>query len=148
MCCRSNNDPIKRLLFIAVLGIFVFASYSLPAYFAFMIRTEFGHDQKNSSLSLYNIETDTSELPGSPISPRSDEKEMPAALRSICGAFSSPGTFSLRTRNKTLLQLAERFIISGDKSSPLSVILERSFYRSKNNFAKAFLSVKTTRKLE
>lgn len=148
MCCRSNNDPIKRLLFIAVLGIFVFASYSLPAYFAFMIHTEFGHDQKDSSLFLHHIKTGTAELPDSPLSSRSDEEELPAALRSLCGVFSSPGTFGLRIRNKTLLQLAVRFIISGDKSSPLSVILERSFYRSKNNFAKAFLSVKTTRKLE
>lgn len=148
MFCRSNNGPINKLIFIAVLGIFVFASYSLSASFAFMIRTEIDHEQKNSSISLHHFKTGTAELPGSPASPCSDEEELPSALRSLCGAYSSPGTFNPRTRNKTLLQFAERFLPPDNDSSLLSAILESSFYRSKNDCAKAFLSIKTTRKLE
>lgn len=148
MCCHCNNDPVKKLIFIAVLGIFVFASYSLSASFAFTIHKEFDHDQKNSSQYLHHIQTGIPELPGSQELPGSDGEELPAALRSLCEAFGSPGTFNPRTRNKTLLLFTERFLPSDYGSSPLSAILEISFYKSKDDCAKAFLSAKTTRKLE
>ena len=148
MCCRFYNDRVKRLIIIAVLGIFVFASYSLSASFAFTIHKEFDHDQKNSSQYLCHAQTEMPKLPGSPELPGSEGEGLPVALRSLCVVFSSPGTLNHRTRNKTLLQFAERFLPSDNDSSPLSAILESSFYSSKNYCVKAFLSVKTTRKLE
>lgn len=148
MRCRSNNNPMKKLISVAVLGIFVFASYSVSASFAFVIHTEFYHDQNNSSSPLYHIQIDTHNLPCSPASQRSDEEELPAALRTICEAFNNPGTYNPRTRNKMLFQSAERFLTSDNDSSPLPTILESSFHGSKNICAKAFLSFKTTRKLE
>jgi len=145
---RSVGVFVNKLIFAVVIGIFVFASYSISASLAFMVHSEFDRDQNYSSLPSHFMPTDTQNFPDTPLSPNPDEDELPAALRSFCEAFGSTGTFNFRARNKTVSQLAEFFLTSADGSCTPPSIFELNFCGSENISAKAFYSVKTTRKLE
>ena len=145
---RSVGVFVNKLIFAVVIGIFVFASYSISASLAFMIPSEFGRDQNCSSLPSHFMPTGTPNFPDTPLSPNPDEDELPAALRSFCEAFCNTGTFNFRARNKTVSQLEAVFLTFADGSCPPPSILELNFYGSEHICAKAFYSVKTTRKLE
>jgi len=139
---------INRSIFAAVIGIFVFASCSLSASLPLFVPEGFDQVEDHPSSPLHFIPIGTLNFPDTPFSEDPGEDELPAALRSSCEAFSSTRSFNVRTRNKTAPQFAEWFYTSGDGSCPLASILDRSFYGSGNICAKAFYSVKTTRKLE
>lgn len=143
MCCCRNSSCIKKLIFIAVLGIFVFASCSLAASFVFISDTLFRDGQSSQYLKYVQIY-----IPYIPTSHSSDEENLPAALMPVCEALCSQGISNSRTRNKMLLSLAERFISLDHTSLYNPAILERSFYKSSNICAKNVISIKTTRKLE
>lgn len=145
---RSVGVFLNKLIFAVVIGIFVFASYSISASLAFMVPSEFDRDQNYSSLPSHFMPIGTPNFPDTPLSPDQDEDGLPAALRNFCEAFGNTGTCNLRARNKTLSQLAEGFLTSADGSCPIPSIFELNFCGSENICAKAFYSVKTTRKLE
>lgn len=145
---RSYGVFVKKLIFAAVIGIFVFATYSISASLAFLIPAEFDHDQNYSSSLSHFIRIGALSIPDTPLSQNSDENELPIALRSFCEAFSNTVTSNVRTRNKTVSQFVERFLTSTDDRCPLPSTLQRCFCGSGNICAKAFYSVKTTRKLE
>lgn len=143
MCCCRNSGCIKRLIFIVVLGIFVFASCSLAGFFVFIADTMFRDGQSSQYSKYVQIY-----IPYAPISQSSDEENLPATLMPICEALCSQGILNPRTRNKTLLQLAECFISLDYPSLYNLAILERSFYKYSNICAKTVINVKTIRKLE
>lgn len=148
MDCRRYNFFVNKLILAFFVAIFVFASCSLSASLALFVPAGFDQDKGHQSSLSHFMPIGTLNFPDIPLSEDPDEDELPAALRSICEALSNTGTFSVRTRNKTVPQSAEGVSASGEDSCLLASILDRSFYGYGNISAKAFYSVKTTRKLE
>ena len=145
-----RNIISKRMLFVIVAALFVFASFSsAPPSVFFPALKDLFHGKL--SLSTLNLLCSVGSQRGenAPFSDGRNDEDLPATLRDLCETISPAGFLSIRARNRQLTaNFAVLFKYLGFPPILFIFTGKRSQYRLEDNLPLVFNSIKTIRKLE